>query len=146
MQITWLNFYRDPGIHEFRTWNENTMQLRRTMFLLVLYFLYGCLLLPRRQASFPPRLALQGLDSAVSNHDLQEWSEGRIPPLRGDHLLPSPKERVSYTPWHVPTPSHIAGPRCHIGLAKRKFQHQLALAEAHKSFKNKTQAATIRAG
>lgn len=72
MQITWLNFYRDPGIHEFRTWNENTMQLRRTMFLLVLYFLYGCLLLPRRQASFPPRLALQGLDSAVSNHDLQE--------------------------------------------------------------------------
>lgn len=60
MQITGLNFYRDSGIHGFCTWNENTEQLRLTMFLLGLYFLYGCLLLPRRQASFPLRLDFPG--------------------------------------------------------------------------------------
>lgn len=49
-----------PGIHGFCTWNENTVQLRLTMFLLVLYFLYGCLLLPGRQASFPLRLGFSG--------------------------------------------------------------------------------------
>lgn len=53
---------------------------------------------------------------------------------------------MSYAPWHVPTPSHIAGPRCHRGLAKRKFQHRLALADAPKLFKNKTQAMMVRMG
>lgn len=148
MQITRLNFYRDLDIHGFCTWNENTVQLRLTMFLLALYFLYGCLLLPRRQASFPLRLGFPGAQLCCEPPGSQRV-KGRphcIPPPRGDHLLPSPKKRVSYTPWHVPTPSHIAGPRCHMGLAKRKFQHQLALADAHKSFKNKTQATTIRRG
>ena len=60
MQITGPNFYRDPGIHGFCTWNENTEQPRLTMFLLLLYFLYGCLLLPRRQASFPLILGFPG--------------------------------------------------------------------------------------
>lgn len=69
-----------------------------------------------------------------------------MPPLRGDRMLSSLKKRVSYAPWHVPTPSHIAGPRCHKGLAKRKFQHRLALPDALKSFKNKTRAMTVRMG
>lgn len=86
----------------------------------------------------------QWLNAAVGNHVLQESKESGMPPLRGDRLLSSLKKRVSYAPWHVPTPSHIAGPRCHRGLAERKFQHQLALADVPKPLKNKTQAMTVR--
>lgn len=73
--------------------------------------------------------------------DCRESTEGRIPPLR-DRLFSFKKSEPHS--WHVPTPSHRAGPRCHLGLTKRKFQHQLALADTPKSFKNKTQAMVIR--
>lgn len=33
MQVTGLNFYRDPGIHGFCTWNENTVSAAETDYV-----------------------------------------------------------------------------------------------------------------
>lgn len=127
-------------------WHENTAKLGLPICLLgrTLIFFMASPGLLRRQASVPQRLDFPGANTAVGNDVLQESRDGGRPPLRRWPLPPS--RRVRYAPQHVPTPSHIAGPRCHRGLAERKFQHQRALADAPKSFKNKTRAMTVKMG